>query len=196
MRDIPYQISSDAILGSCDVSLYKSVFLYAENKYFEITPANYVLQVDIGVPGKCLIGFTKFGSDKWLLGDVFIRNFYTIWNEETDKIGFVPHITSTANIRSSDPGPVEGLVSESDIFPVSNDVIVGEIMKIVGTQLGFGAIVSSFLMIFTTAFIGDFTGPARKLLASLLNIETSTKSIQPKKHKLREFDETVRDISI
>lgn len=121
MRDIPYQIYSDAILGSCDASLYKSVFLYADNKYFEITPANYVLQVDIGVPGKCLIGFTKFGSDKWLLGDVFIRNYYTIWNEETDKIGFVPHITSTANIRLSDAAPSEGLEAEIDIFPVTND---------------------------------------------------------------------------
>ena len=64
--------------------------------------------------------------------------------------------------------------------------------------MGFGAIVSSFLMIFTTIFIGDFTGPARKLVASLLNIDTTVKSIQPKKlHSLNESsDETVRDIAI
>ena len=51
-------------------------------------------------------------------------------------------------------------------------------------------------MIFTTVFIGDFTGPARKLLASLMNIGTSTKTIHPKKLKLREIEETVRDVSI
>jgi|LauGreDrversion4_2_1035121.scaffolds.fasta_scaffold331870_1 hypothetical protein len=84
MGTIPYQLYSDAIVSSCDRTLYKSVFLYADNKYFEITPSNYVLTVDIGIPGKCLIGFTKFSSDRWLLGDVFLRNFYSIWNEETD----------------------------------------------------------------------------------------------------------------
>jgi len=107
--------------------------LYADGKYFEITPANYVLQVDIGVPGKCLVGFTKFGSNKWLLGDVFLRNYYSIWDEETDKIGFVPHITSTANIRLSDAAPAESTEIQSDLFPVNNDVIIGEILKIVGT---------------------------------------------------------------
>jgi hypothetical protein len=84
MGTIPYQLYSDAIVSSCDRALYKSVFLYVDNKYFEITPSNYVLTVDIGIPGKCLIGFTKFSSDRWLLGDVFLRNFYSIWNEETD----------------------------------------------------------------------------------------------------------------
>ena len=96
----------------------------------------------------------------------------------------------------SDAAPSEGLEAEIDIFPVANDEIIGEIIKIVGTQLGFGAIVSSFLIIFTTVFIGDFTGPARKLLASLMNIGTSTKTIHPKKLKLREIEETVRDVSI
>lgn len=114
MKDIDYQISSNFILASCDVTLYKSVFLYVDNKFFEITPANYVLQVDIGIPGRCLIGFTKFGSEKWLLGAVFLRNYYSIWNEETDKIGFVPHITSTANIRTSDAAPSESLIAASD----------------------------------------------------------------------------------
>ncbi len=84
MRGISYQVYSDAIVASCDRSLYKSVFLLIDNKFYEITPSNYVLTVDIGMPGKCLLGFTKFSTNRWLVGDVFLRNYYSIWNEETD----------------------------------------------------------------------------------------------------------------
>ena len=40
-------------VASCDRSLYPSIFLYnSENDvYLEVTPENYVLSVDIGIPG-------------------------------------------------------------------------------------------------------------------------------------------------
>ena len=83
---------------------------------------------------------------------------------------------------------------------MTDEEIITQIIQIVGTQVGFGAVVSSFLVIFGTAFVGDFTGPARKLIANLLNLETITKTIHPRKY-LREEDghfmeETVRDIAV
>ena len=40
-------------VSSCDRTLYPSIFLYNSqyDVYLEVTPENYVLSVDIGVPG-------------------------------------------------------------------------------------------------------------------------------------------------
>ena len=46
-------------VASCNRSLYSSIFLYEHQSgaYLEITPENYVLSFDIGIPGKCVMGF-------------------------------------------------------------------------------------------------------------------------------------------
>jgi hypothetical protein len=34
------------------------------------------------------------------MGASFLRNFYTIWDEDNKKLGFATHITSTSTISS------------------------------------------------------------------------------------------------
>jgi hypothetical protein len=88
-------------VATCDLTKLHSIFIYADGNHLEITPASYVLNLDIGMPGKCLMGFTKNSANYWLMGDSFLRNFYTIWDEENDKLGFATHITSTATILTT-----------------------------------------------------------------------------------------------
>lgn len=46
----------------------------------------------------CAIGITSSGDDTWLLGDVFLRNFFSVWDDAKGKIYFAPHKYTTSTI--------------------------------------------------------------------------------------------------
>ena len=97
-------------LGPCDRSKYKSIFFYNDQQeiFLEILPENYVLEYDIGIPDWCLMGFSVNFDDYWLLGDSFLRNFYSVWDEENDRIGFAPKDTATeTTVRSGEAPPTD-----------------------------------------------------------------------------------------
>ena len=64
----------------------------------EITPSKFM--IDFGATNdECLIGFSDFGStDFFLLGDVFLREYYVIHDEANNKIGISPNTYSTATM--------------------------------------------------------------------------------------------------
>ena len=50
--------------------------------YFEVTPETFILSnIPTGVSGYCYLGFVANNADYWLLGDVFLRNYFTIWDD-------------------------------------------------------------------------------------------------------------------
>ncbi len=46
----------------------------------------------------CLIGIVTTNDDYFLFGDVFLREFYSIWDDEGAKLGLVPHKHTTATM--------------------------------------------------------------------------------------------------
>ena len=64
------------LYGSCDLSKYQSVYLLMGEIWFEIPPSVYV---ESGV-GKCFIQLGSNQADWWLLGDTFLRNYYSVWD--------------------------------------------------------------------------------------------------------------------
>ena len=74
------------------------------NYYLEIDPWTYIVDIS-GDNSYCMIGLVINSDDYWLLGDVLLRNYYTIFNEQDKQIGFVPHKTSNATITSGDAPP-------------------------------------------------------------------------------------------
>jgi len=71
-------------------------------KYFQIPPEHYVVEVR---DGRCIFPFQESSFDYWVLGDVFLAPYYTIFDDEESQIGLVPHINSSAKIIDSATEP-------------------------------------------------------------------------------------------
>jgi hypothetical protein len=117
LKGIDYIESDGNVLGPCDIRLYKSIFLWIDGNYIEILPDTYVFfLLDSGVPGYCWLGFAKNDANFWLIGDVFLRNYYSIWDEDNNRVGLAPHIATSAFIFSGEPCPISLIGNQDDLL--------------------------------------------------------------------------------
>lgn len=186
LKDVDYTTAYlPYLVADCDVTKYKSIFLYntPTGTYLEITPENFVLQTDIGIPGYCLLAIVQNDDDYWLLGDVFIRNYYSIWDEENDQLGLAPHITSTATITLGS-APTDFLIPTYPDYTGDDDsVLPSSILDLIDfgaiTFMGvtYSGLLSAFFVIVGTVFFGDFTKPVRRYAGMILH--SFNKKIDP-----------------
>lgn len=60
---------------------------YFGGKPYTLTAEDYILQVQ----NQCLSAFTGIdipGTPLWIIGDVFLRKFYTVYDKGRDAVGF------------------------------------------------------------------------------------------------------------
>jgi hypothetical protein len=60
-----------------------------------LTPEDYVIQFDLNGQEECVIGITSDDSDDWTFGQVFFRQFYTLFNRDKNAIGLLESKHST-----------------------------------------------------------------------------------------------------
>ncbi|KAJ3161242.1 hypothetical protein HK101_000841 [Irineochytrium annulatum] len=86
------------VLPSCDTSKLPSVHLIAPSSgskgkpyTFEIPASVYVIENTDNQnkpTGQCITGFVNGGDDLGILGDIFIRAYYSIFDKDANRIGF------------------------------------------------------------------------------------------------------------
>ena len=77
--------------------------------WLEMRPEDYILKED----GQCWVCLDHNGSDdSWLLGDTFLRGFYSTHDYTNKKFGFAPHATS---LKSA---PIAGSRNSKDMLPL------------------------------------------------------------------------------
>ena len=62
--------------------------------WLEFHPDDYILTIENGAAEGCLLGFAASDMPYWLLGDAFLRGYYSVHDMENNRIGFAPHATS------------------------------------------------------------------------------------------------------
>ncbi|KAF9907751.1 hypothetical protein EC991_010621 [Linnemannia zychae] len=72
----------------CDGKNMPTLRLQISGKMFEVPPSLYTLQ-EIA-PGRCMSGFAgeEVDGTAWILGDVFLRSVYSIFDFDNDRVGF------------------------------------------------------------------------------------------------------------
>lgn len=101
VKGVTSTTDSGYTIVKCSIaSSMKSLFLYIDGRYLEVTPASYLLNVGTFSDGStaCAIGIVASGDSKWLVGDVFLKNFFSVWDDTNSKISFAPHRYTTSTI--------------------------------------------------------------------------------------------------
>ena len=106
-------MSSDGMyLTECDISKWPSVWLWFDGVWLEAIPNEYLLDASVAQDRSvCVVGFIGNSDDFWLLGDVFMRGFYSVHDMGNQKIGFVPH--SNSDKRKAEPEAFDSIRNEA-----------------------------------------------------------------------------------
>jgi Eukaryotic aspartyl protease len=117
----------------CD-GKFNSLYLLMGDTWFEIPPSVYLFKIP-NYTQFCYIGMGHVSSTYWLLGDTFLRSYYSVWDSPGNQIGFAPHKTSVASTIS-----LADLALPPTAFSPGNEV-VGIILEVFSILMlgGFAA---------------------------------------------------------
>lgn len=104
-------ISKDSII--CDCTLANNF----PDLIFELDSTNYTLQQNsyvINQSNKCAILISQSPSTYWFLGQIFVRNYYTIWNFGNSSLGF-----ADVKLSKKDHNSESNKISEGWIIAIS-----------------------------------------------------------------------------
>lgn len=92
---------------NCDTTKYSSFYILMDGYWVEIPPEAYIF--DLG--GRfCLLGFGLMDIyGDYLFGDVLLRSYYTVWDDDNSYVGFTPRTGSSAGSITAGTTPKKNL---------------------------------------------------------------------------------------
>ena len=115
--DHSYDPYSGMMITYCeDSSNYEDIYLWIDDHRFQISVEDYVFKFnDIAITpssdyeGICILSIIDtYGAGYWLLGDAFLKGYYTIHDNDDHanaRMGFAPHAQSSKSLVENLPKP-------------------------------------------------------------------------------------------
>lgn len=104
--------------------------------------------------GTCLLDVAANVDETWLLGQPFLMNYYSIWDNGNAQVGLTPHRTSQASVIATTVSPlperVFTIATIWDTVVLISEVTAG-VVGIVGVLSAAGLIV--FVILYQTGII-------------------------------------------
>jgi len=98
--------NGEGILNCATIGNLPDVTIVISNHTFVLTPKDYVIEISSGGQNECLSGFTgvDFGGlgPLYILGDVFIATYTTVFDYGGSQLGFAKSIQSSSFLASSE----------------------------------------------------------------------------------------------
>lgn len=99
-----------------DIPNYEDIYLWIDDHRFQISVEDYVfefnkiaLEPSADFDGLCILSIIDtYGAGYWLLGDAFLKGYYTIHDNDDHanaRIGFAPHAQSSKSFVEILPKP-------------------------------------------------------------------------------------------
>lgn len=94
---VSYKLYNGKYMTTCQRDLFPSIYFLLEHHWVEMSPKDYILKAstDPTETDTCFIGITSLDADMFVLGDSFMRGFYTIHSDSHAMVGIVPHSNSS-----------------------------------------------------------------------------------------------------
>jgi hypothetical protein len=88
--------------SSISSKLLPLYFAFDDEIQFSVPPSEYLLDGSdfIGMQNTCIVGIMgmEFKTNFYILGDIFLKNYYSVYNFEDNSVGLGLSISSTAAI--------------------------------------------------------------------------------------------------
>jgi Eukaryotic aspartyl protease len=96
------------VLATCDPSKYSSLYLRLNDTWFEVRPSTYILNATFESLGEAYIGYCAIGivpqsSNFVILGAPFMKNYYMIFDIDSDRLGISNLYSSSRQFQGSLP---------------------------------------------------------------------------------------------
>lgn len=143
-------IRNGMYLTSCKYELFPSVYLLVESHWVEMSPKDYIVRAstDFADRNNCFIGFTSVDADTFVLGDSFMRGFYTIHSDSTSMVGIVPHSNSIKSSPQYEPVMPTRLMDATAFFNLTlvqiEELVAGLFATCMLVYLGYYCLKSIF----------------------------------------------------
>eukprot|EP00347_Sterkiella_histriomuscorum_P020327 403338231 len=102
-------------LVSCDKTQFLPISLLIDNLWLEISPETYIVNIQQN-PDICALGIQINSDENYILGNVFLRNYYAIFDMSQNKIGLTPQLYSNVADIEFDNDNTQSLTIFNETF--------------------------------------------------------------------------------